>query len=146
MHTRKLILGGAVMAVGVLALASAGFAVAQSRDTPNGAGAHGTMAGHGQMGDHTGMAGHESMGAMGDMPGCSTEQQAKMHEATAKALGFTVAELDAQLASGSTIAKLAADKGIDLATLHAAMQGTHPGGHGAGMGTGGMTAGPRDIS
>jgi hypothetical protein len=78
---------------------------------------------------------------MGDMSGHGTEQQAKMHEAAAKALGITVAELDAQLASGKTIADIAAAKGIDLATLHSAMKGVHPDGDCAGMGPGGMTAG-----
>ena len=141
MNTRKLILGGAVMAVGILALGSIGFAVAQTGDTPGGPGAHGAMAGHGHMGDHTGMAGHESMGGMGDMSGPGTDQQAAMHEAAAKALGITVAELDAQLASGKTIADIAAAKGVDLATLHSAMEGAHPDGDCAGMGAGGMTPG-----
>jgi hypothetical protein len=99
------------------------------------------MAGHGHMGDHTGMTGHESMGGMDEMPGHNTEQQTAMHEAAAKALGITVAELDAQLASGKTIADIAAAKGIDLATVHTAMQGADADGHCAGMGTGGMTPG-----
>ena len=142
MNTRKLILGGVAMAVGILALGSIGFAVAQTGDTPNGAGAHGAMAGHGQMGDHTGMTGHESMGAMGAMgamSGHGAGQQAKMHEAAATALGISVAELDSQLASGKTMADLAATKGIDFATLRTAMQGAHPGGHGS-MGTNGTAS------
>ena len=142
MNARKLILGGAVMAVGILAFGSIGFAVAQTSDTPNGQGAHGTMAGHGQMGDHADMAGHGSMGEMDDMPGHATGQQAAMHEAAAKALGITVTELDSQLASGKTIADIAAAKGIDLATLQAAMQAAHPEGHGTGMGVSGMNGCP----
>ncbi len=142
MNTRKLILGGTVMAVGILALGSIGFVVAQTGDTPDGAGAHGTMAGHEQMGNHAGMTGRESMGAMGDMSGHTAGQQATMHEAAATALGITVAELDAQLAAGTTMADIAATKGVDLATLRATMQGAHPDGHGAEMGAGGMTACP----
>jgi hypothetical protein len=145
--TRKLVFGGALTAVSILALGSIGFAVAQSGGTPGDAGAHGAMAGHEQMGNHADMAGHESMGAMGGMSGHGGEQQARMHEAAATALGITAAELDAQLASGKTIADIATAKGIDLATLqtslHASMQGAHPGDHGAGMGTGGMTGGPQ---
>jgi hypothetical protein len=138
MTTRKLVLGGAVTAVSILALGSIGFAAAQTGDTPNGPGVHGPMASHEEMGKHTAMTGHDSMAATGDMPGHSTEDQTKMHEIAAKALGITVAELDAQLKSGKTIADIADAKGIDLATLQAAMQGLHPGGHGAGMGTGRM--------
>ena len=134
MNTRKLVLGGAMASVGILALGSIGFAVAQTGGTPGGSDTHGTMTGQGQMGDHAGMTGHQSMGATGDMPGHGTEQQAQMHEVAATALGITVAELDAQLKAGKTIADIAKEKGIDLATLRAAMQGAHPGGHGAGMG------------
>lgn len=143
MNTRKIILGGAVMAVGILALGSIGFAAAQTGDTPNGEGAHGTMAGHGQMGNHASMTGHESMGTTGDMSGHGAVQQATMREAAATALGITVAELNSQLASGKTVADIAAARGIDLATLQAAMQAAHPDGHGAGMGTGMMTDCPQ---
>jgi hypothetical protein len=82
------------------------------------------MADHGQMGRHSGMSG---------MPGHSTERHAQMHEAAAKALGVTGAELDTQLQSGKSVAAIAAEKGIDLATLQASMEGAHPAGHGASM-------------
>lgn len=143
MNTRKLMLGGAVMAVGILALGTIGFAVAQTSDTPGDAGAHGTMAGHEQMGNHAGMSGHESMGAMGDMSRFGAGQHATMHEAAATALGITAAELDAELASGKTVADIAATRGIDLSTFQASMQGAHPAGHGAGMGTSEMTGCPQ---
>jgi hypothetical protein len=135
MNTRQLVLTGAVATIGVLALGSIGFAVAQTGDTPPGPGVHGTTAGHEQKDNHGGMTGHESMGGTSGMAGHGAEQQAQMHEAAAKALGITVAELDAQLKSGKTIADIAKEKGLDLATLRGAMQGAHPSGHGAGMGT-----------
>ena len=143
MNTRKLILAGTVMAVGILALASIGFAAAQTGDTPNGAGAHGTMAGHGQMGDHTGMTGQHSMRGTGDVPGQNAERQATMREAAATALGITVDELNSELAAGKTVADIAAAKGVDLATVQAAMHAANPAGQAAGPEIGRMTDCPQ---
>jgi hypothetical protein len=141
MNRKNLVLAGALGTIGALGLASIGFAAAQTGDNPDGSGMHGTMSGAGQMGNHAAMAGDMPMDEMGDMAsGDCSGQQSQMHEAVASALGMTVAELDSQLASGKTIADIARDKGVDLATVHAAMQGLHSAGHGSGMMHSGMSA------
>ena len=120
MNTRKLILGGAVTAIGLLGFATAGLAVAQTGGdaTPTPAGHHGNM------GDHGAMPGQ--MGQMG-------QAHEPMHEAVAKALGLTVDEFNAQIAAGKTVPDIAREKGIDMATVTAAMQAAHPDGYGPGM-------------
>ena len=55
-----------------------------------------------------------------------------MQDALAEALGITVDELKAQLEAGKTVPEIAAENGVDLATLPGTMQGAHAGGH-AGM-------------
>jgi hypothetical protein len=134
MNTKKVVLAGALAAVAILALGTIGFAAAQTRSGPDGSSMHGTMGNHDQMSGHAGM----NCDAMDEMSAAGTGHHAQMHEAVAKALGITVAELDAQLASGNTVADIAKEKGIDLDTLHAAMQEAHPAGHGAGMNHAGM--------
>ncbi|MGE0600679.1 MAG: hypothetical protein AB7J35_05075 [Dehalococcoidia bacterium] len=121
---KKLALSGAATVIGLLGLASVGLAVAQSGDDGSTTPAPGVHAGPGAMSGVTG-EGHE-----------------EMQDALAKALGISVDELTAELASGKTVADIAAEKGIDLAALRGTMQEAHPGGgHGAGMGPNGMTMG-----
>ncbi len=136
MNRKNLVLAGALAAIGIVALGSIGFAAAQTGDGSQDSGMHGTMSGDGQMGSHTGMAGMAgdmSMNGTDHMAGDCGGQQSQMHETVAASLGITVAELDAQLASGKTIADIAKEKGIDLTTVQAAMQEAHSAGHGAGM-------------
>lgn len=134
MNTRKLILTGAIGAVGLLGIASIGVAFAEGGD---GTGPFGGM-----------MGGHHA--------GVTTQQMpAQMQEAMAKALGITVDELNAQLAVGKTVADIAQAKGLDLATVMQTVmttihgdaatgcdpdmmdgQGTGPGMMGAGAGRG----------
>ena len=96
--------------VAVVALVAAGaFAVyAQDTGTP-------TQPSFGMMG-HTGMM----MGAQMMWDGDS----APMFTAVAKALGIDEQTLVSELQSGKTIAQLAQEKGIDLATVTAAAQTT----------------------
>src|SRR5665647_1326887 len=117
MRTRNMFLGGAIAAIGLLGFATAGLAVAQTGGdaTPAPAGHHGNMGDHGAM-----------MGQMG-------QAHEPMHEAVAKALGLTVDDLNAQIAAGKTVPDIAREKGIDMATVTAAMQAAHPDGYGPGM-------------
>ena len=126
MNTRKVVLAGALAAVGIMTLSTIGFATAQTRGGSDGSSMHGAM----------GMSGQSAMDcdSMGGMGAGGTGQ---MHEALAGALGITVDELNAQLASGTTVADIAAEKGIDLTTLHATMQEKH----GASMDHAGMMSG-----
>jgi hypothetical protein len=131
MNTRKVVLAATLGAVAILTLSSIGFAAAQTGG-PGGSDMHDAMGGSSQMSGHADMD-CDSMAGM--------EGAGQMHEAVATALGLTVAELDAQLASGKTVADIASEKGIDLETLHATMQDTHGAGHGTGMDHAGMMSG-----
>lgn len=51
--------------------------------------------------------------------------QATMHAAIADALGISVAELEAELAAGKTVAQLAQELGVDFAVVRAAMDAVH---------------------
>lgn len=116
MRTRKLVLGAAIAAIGLFGFASVGLAVAQTgggatptpTETPSGPGGH--------MGDH------------GSMMGQMDQVHEQMQEAVAKALGLTVDQLNAQLTAGKTIPDIAKEKGVDMATVTAAMQAAHPAG------------------
>ena len=64
----------------------------------------------------------------------------EMEEAIAGALGITHDELEAALAAGRTVPQLAQERGVDFATVQAAMQKVHeaygmpgPGPQGTGM-------------
>lgn len=129
MNTRKVVLAGTLAGVAILTLSTVGFAAAQSGGGTDGSETHGAMA------DHEQMSGH------GDMDCDSMDGMEGAHGAVAAALGLTVAELDAELASGKTVADIATENGIDLETLHATMQETHGAGHGAGMNHAGMMSG-----
>lgn len=133
MNGKKLVISAA--AAGVFALGSIGFAAAQAADgTPAGTGArHGTMTGAGPMGGADHAARHAATGAAG-VQDC--DQHDTRHAAAAAALGITVAELDAALDSGKTMADIATEKGVDLDTIRTAMQGSRPANGGAGMGHG----------
>lgn len=133
MNTRKLAVAGTLAAIGIIALGTFGFAYAQTGGGDAGAGMHGTMPATGQMGDHAAMAGHGSMSQMGGMAGDCSGPQSQMHEAAAEALGITVADLESQMASGKTIADIAADRGVALETVHEAMHEAGAAGHGHGM-------------
>lgn len=61
------------------------------------------------------------MGGGGHGPGRGGRGGGPGGEAAATALGLTVEELRAELESGSTIAEIAAEKGVDLATVTDAM-------------------------
>ena len=130
MNTRKVVLTGVLGGVAILTLSTVGFAAAQT-------GGHGGSDMHEAMGGSGQMSGHGDMDC-GSMDGAGMEGA---HEAVATALGLTVAELDAELASGKTVADIATEKGIDLDTLHATMQETHGAGHGAGMNHAAMMSG-----
>lgn len=55
---------------------------------------------------------------------------------------MSVDKLTAELAAVKTVADIAAEKGLGLATLRGTMQEAHPGGsHGAGLGLKGVTMG-----
>lgn len=117
MRMKKLVLGGAIAAIGLFALASVGLAVAQTgggatptpTETPSGPGGH-------MGGDH------------GSIMGQMDQVHQQMQEVVAKALGLTVDELNAQLDAGKTISDIAKEKGIDMATVTAAIQAAHPAG------------------
>lgn len=121
MNTKKLVLTGAVAAIGLLGFASVGLAFAQTggRETPTATAS--PMGPHGHMGDH---------GAMAAQMGVNHDQ---MQAAVAKALGITVDDLNAQLKAGKTVPEIATAKGVDMAAVTAAMQAVHPDGHGPGM-------------
>jgi hypothetical protein len=136
--TKKLTIG-TFAAAAVLALGGIGFAAAQTaNDTPGNGATQGTMTGRGSMGvgnSHTIM--QRAMAGTGAMDCPDTVQQAQMHEAVATALGITVDELNTQLAADKTVADIATEKGIDFETVHDAMQGASPSGHGPGTMNGG---------
>jgi hypothetical protein len=136
MNTRKVVLAGALAATAILTLSTIGFAAAQTGGGSDGSSMHGASGMSGQMSGHAGM-GCESMDGM---TGAGAGQ---MHEALATALGITVDELNAQLASGKTVADIASEKGIDLETLHTAMQEAHGASmnHAGMMSSGGMMSG-----
>ncbi len=121
MNTKKLVLAGAVAAVGLLGFATVGLAVAQTGGGPSPTPAATAAGPHGHMGDHGAMMGHTSQ----------THDQ--VHDAVAKALGITVDELKADLEAGKTIPDIAQEKGVDMTAVTAAMQAAHPEGHGTGM-------------
>jgi len=124
MNTKKLVLAGAVAAVGLLGFATVGLAFAQTGDAPtptptvSPTGPHGHLGNNGTMTDH--------MGRMG-------QSKDQMHAAAAKALGITVDELNAQLKAGKTVPEIASAKGVDMATVTAAMQAARPDGYGPAM-------------
>jgi hypothetical protein len=137
MKTRKVVLAGALAAVAILTLSTIGFAAAQTGGGSDGSNMHGAMGMSGQMSGH----GDMDCDSMDGMEGVGAGLHGQMHEAVATALGITVADLDAQLASGKTVAGIASEKGIDLETLHAALQEAHGAGHGASMNHAGMMSG-----
>lgn len=51
--------------------------------------------------------------------------QATMHAAIAEALGISVADLEAELAAGKTVAQLAQELEVDFAVVRAAMDAVH---------------------
>ena len=135
MNTRKLVIG--TVGAAVLALGGIGFAAAQTADDPPGNGPQqGTVDGRGPMRGNGDMIRQQAMDGTGIA--CNdTDQQTQMHEAAATALCITVDELNAELAAGKTVADIAAEKGIDFATVRAAMQEARPAGHGPGAMRGG---------
>ena len=64
-------------------------------------------------------------GMMGGGYGYNTELQTKMREATAKALGLSLNDLDAQLRAGKTVSQIATEKKIDVTKLHDSLQSAH---------------------
>ncbi|HEY5475108.1 MAG TPA: hypothetical protein VIK11_00210 [Tepidiformaceae bacterium] len=124
MNTRKLVLIGAVAAIGLLGTASIGVAFADSGTGPTGWG----------------------MGHMGSVnqqvPAACDQTHDQMQAAIAKALGITVDDLNVQIAAGKTVADIATAKGLDFATvMQQAMTTVHgdlPGGYGPGSGAGMM--------
>jgi hypothetical protein len=124
MNTKKLVLVGTIAAVGLLGLATVGLAFAQTGDGRTPTASASQTAPHGHMGNNGAMADH--MGQMGH-----THDQ--MHAAAAKALGITVDDLNAQLKAGKTVPEIANEKGVDMATVTAAMQAAHADGSGPGM-------------
>lgn len=133
MNAKKLGLSAAVAAVGLLALGTAGLAVADDGDAPGSPGWAMPMAHHGQM--------------RGGPDGARTgtgEQHDEMQAAIAKALGITVADLNAQIDAGRTVPEIASDKGVDMTTVTAAMQAARPAGRG-GPGMMGGTRGAEDC-
>jgi hypothetical protein len=127
MNTKKLVLAGAVAAVGLLGFATVGLAFAQPGDGPTPTATVSPTGHHGHMGNNGTMTGH--MGQMGQ----TGQAHDQMHDAVAKALGITVDELNAQLKAGKSVPDIAREKGIDMATITAAMQAAHPDSHGPGM-------------
>ena len=57
--------------------------------------------------------------------GIMTVDEAEMHAALADALGMSVAEFEAAIANGETLATLALAQGVDLADLQAVMDAIH---------------------
>ena len=132
MNVRRLILAGALAGTAILTLSTIGFAAAQTRG-PGSPGVHAAMANIGQMTASADM----NCAAMDGMGTAGTKLHEQMQAAAASALGMTVSELDSRLASGKTMAEIAAEKGVALGTLQAAMQKAH----GTGMNHAGMMAG-----
>lgn len=134
MKTNKFLITLAAGAVGLVGIAGAGVALAD--DVPGPGPNAGMMRG-----------GHGPVEGRG--PADGTRQYLRhdqMHAAAAQALGISVDELEAQLAAGKTVATIAAERGIDLATVQDAMRAQRPGPGGAGrMGGGGPGAGTGDC-
>ncbi|MBI4214270.1 MAG: hypothetical protein HY534_08180, partial [Chloroflexi bacterium] len=59
------------------------------------------------------------------VPGAMGARHAQMQASLSQALGLTAEELYAELAAGRTVPQIAQERGIDLTTLHQAMQGQH---------------------
>ena len=133
MNVRRLILAGALAAAAILTLSTIGFAAAQTRSGPGSPSVHAAMANTGQLTASADM----NCAAMDGMGAAGTKLHDQMQAAAASALGMTVSELDSRLASGKTMAEVAAEKGVAPGTLHAAMQKAH----GTGMNHAGMMAG-----
>lgn len=97
---------GIAALVGIVALATASVALAQggTPPAPFGFGRGGMMGGYG---------------------GWMYQYRDLMHEPIAEALGLSLDELNAALAAGKTPWLIAQEKGIDTATLQAAMQAGH---------------------
>lgn len=102
-----------VAVVAVVALVGAAVAFAQTPTPPTGGFGPGSMMGGGRRGP---MAGGQ---------GFMAEYQAVMHAKIAEALGLTADEFNAALAEGKTPYVIAQEKGIDFATVQAAMQAAH---------------------
>ncbi|MBI2765945.1 MAG: hypothetical protein HYX53_08560 [Chloroflexi bacterium] len=115
MNTRKVVLAGVLAAAAIVTLGTFGLAVAQS--TSGGSDMQSGM-GSGHMSGQAGMD-------CDAMDGMTASGMGQMHEAVARALGISVDELNAQLAAGKTVAQIAAEKGIDMATVRSAMQAAH---------------------
>ena len=121
MNSKRLLIALTVGAIGVTSIAGAGIALADD-GTPGPGPQVGFMrGGHGP--------------AEGRGPANTTEpgvRQDQMHQAAATALGISVDELEAQLAEGKTVARIATERGVDLATVQAAMRDERPAGAHAG--------------
>jgi len=131
MKTRKFTLVVAAGAIGLLGLTGAGVALADDpTPTPVGQEAHFGRGPHRGAGEQAG----RGPNATGAQEGIYHEQ---MHAAAAAALGITVEDLEAQLDAGKTVAQIAEERGVDLATVQAAVKEARPGGQGVGrMGRG----------
>jgi hypothetical protein len=107
-----LILTGLVMAF-VVAIFLTGTTSVSAQDVVVPAPVPGTGQGYGQ----TGVRG----GGLGVM----AVDEAVMHEALAGALGMSVADYEAAIANGETLATLALAQGVDMADLFAVMDAVH---------------------
>ena len=106
--------------VALVALAGAAVAFAQSGNptpTPPPFGGYGP----GMMGGGYGMMGNGA-GRMGSGYGFMAEYRDVIHARIAEALGLSLDEFNAALAEGKTPYQIAQEKGIDFATVQAAMQ------------------------
>jgi len=103
MFTKKLVLGSAVAAIGLMGFASVGLVAAQTGPTPP-----------------------------ATPPATAPTSHDQMQAALAKALGISVDELNADLGAGKTVLQIASAKGVDLTSLMTTLQGTHPAGYGPG--------------
>jgi hypothetical protein len=107
--------------VALAALAGAAVALAQSVNptpTPSPFGGYGP----GMMGGGYGMMGYGAGMMDGYGYGFMAEYRDVIHAKVAGALGMTLDEFNAALASGKTPYSIAQEKGIDFATVQAAMQ------------------------
>lgn len=128
MNTKKFALVAVAGVTGLLGVASVGVAFADT-EAPGVAGQvlHLGRGPHGpQAGENRGRGPHGTT----DGTGIYHEQ---VHAAAASALGITVDDLEAQLAAGKTVADIAQERGIDLATVQEAMRAARPAGRGPGM-------------
>ena len=106
--------------VALVALAGAAVVLAQSGNptpTPSPFGGYGP----GMMGGGYGMMGNGA-GRMGSGYGFMAEYRDVIHAKIAEALGLSLDEFNAALAEGKTPYQIAQEKGIDFATVQAAMQ------------------------